>query len=367
MPEDREPITIEIQDVAFGGKGVGRLPSGKAVFVPDVIPGERAQVVVGKVGRRFVEAKLDSLLEASPLRVKPPCPYFGTCGGCAYQHVEYSAQLELKRKQIEQVLRRIGGLVDPEVREVTGSPAEYQYRNRITVHRRGGRIGFYQRGGQGIVDVERCLLASEPVNEMLTGLRAAKRGRAGFADSGGTDAITLREHGGRYGFHQTNDAVAGMLLAAVDEAAGEGGPLLVDAYCGAGFFAKRVAGRFGKVVGIEWNEGSIEVARGMAGENEEYLAGDVAQWLGETLRHPEAGRAVVVLDPPSQGVDERVVSELLSQPVARLIYVSCDPSTLARDLKLLGGGYTLEYVQPFDMFAQTAEVEVMAVLRASGG
>ncbi len=356
MSEEREPITVEIRDVAFGGKGVGHLPSGKALFVPDVIAGERVRVVVDKVGKRFVEARLDGLLEASPSRVKPPCPYFGTCGGCMYQHMAYPAQLAMKRGQIEQVLRRIGGIAEPTVREVVGSPVEYGYRNRLTVHRRSGKVGFYRRGGQGLVDVERCLLASEPVNEMLAGLRNAGRGR----DDG--DAVTLREHGGRFGFHQTNDGVADLLLDAVDTAVGEGGPLLIDAYCGTGFFARRVAGRFGKVVGIEWREGSVELARSEAGENEEYLSGDVAQWLGETLGHPEAAKAVVVLDPPSQGVDERVVKTLLENPVARIVYVSCDPSTLARDLKSLGTRYELEFVQPFDMFAQTAEVEVMAML-----
>ncbi len=355
MPEDRDPITVEIVDVAFGGKGVARLASGKVCFVTGVIAGERVSVLVKKVGRRMVEAQLDAVLEASPSRVKAPCPYFGPCGGCSYQHVAYPAQRAMKRGQIGQVLKRIGGFENVDVREVTGSPLEYGYRNRITVHRRGGRVGFHQSEGQGLVDVVECRLASEPVNEALTKLRSDRRSRDG-------EAVTLREHGGRFGFHQTNDAVAALLLDAVEAACGEGGPLLVDAYCGAGFFARRVAERFGKVVGIEWNEGSVEVARTAAGTNEEYLAGDVAQLLAEVLEHPSRAEAVVVLDPPAQGVDGRVVAALVERPVAKLIYVSCDPSTLARDLKALGAAYDLRWVQPFDMFPQTAGVEVMAVL-----
>ncbi len=358
MSEEREPITVDIVDVAFGGKGVGRLASGKTCFVPGVIEGERVSVIVTKVGRRFVEARLDALLEASPQRVKAPCPYYTACGGCAYQHVAYPLQLSMKRAQIGQVLRRIGGIDSPDVREVIPSPKEYGYRNRITVHRRGGRVGFHQRTGQGLVDVERCLLASEPVNAALAKQRSDRRSRDG-------EAITLREHGGMFGFHQTNDEVASLLLDAVEGASGAGGPLLIDAYCGAGFFARRVAGQFGKVVGIEWNEGSVALAQSAAGENEEYIAGDVADRLADVLNHPERERAIVVLDPPAQGLDERVVAALVERPVARIIYVSCDPSTLARDLKLLNAGYDFKFAQPFDMFPQTAEVEVMTVLEVA--
>jgi 23S rRNA (uracil1939-C5)-methyltransferase len=243
---------------------------------------------------------------------------------------------------------------------VTPSPKEYGYRNRITVHRRGGRVGFHQRAGQGLVDIERCLLASEPVNKALERIRSDRRSRDG-------EAVTLREHGGRFGFHQTNDDVAALLLDAVDAVCGEGGPLLIDAYCGAGFFSRRLAGKFGKVVGIEWNEGSVAIARSAAGENEEYLAGDVADRLAEVLRHPERARGIVVVDPPAQGLDERVVAALVECPVARVIYVSCDPSTLARDLPALGAAYDFKFAQPFDMFPQTAEVEVMVVLEAKDG
>ncbi len=357
MSEAREPITVEILDVAFGGKGVGKLPSGKACFVPGVLAGERVSVVVGKVGRRFVEARIDALLEASPQRVKSPCPYYAACGGCAYQHVAYPTQLTMKREQIGQVLKRIGGIESPDVREVIASPKEYGYRNRITVHRRGGRVGFHQRDGQGLVDVERCLIASDPVNEALAKMRSDRRSRDG-------EALTLREHGGRFGFHQTNDEVAALLLDGVDGVCEAGGPLLIDAYCGAGFFARRMAKRFEKVIGIEWNEGSVAIAQTAAGENEEYLAGDVAERLAEVLTHPERERAVAVVDPPAQGLDERVSAALVERPVAKIIYVSCDPSTLARDLKILAAAYDFKFAQPFDMFAQTAEVEVMAVLEA---
>ncbi len=354
---DRTPALIEIDDIAFGGKGVGRLTDGKACFVPDVIVGERVAVELTKNTTRFAEAKLVRVAEVSARRVKPPCPYFGACGGCAYQHMPYEMQLTVKRDQVAQVLRRLGGFGEVTVDDTVACPLPFGYRNRITVHCRGNRIGFHHRDGRGLVDITRCLLASEPVNALLADLRAQRAVREG--------ARTLREHTDRFGFHQTNDAVAALLADAVTAECTAGGPLLIDAYCGSGFFAKRLVGIFERVVGIEWNVRSVELARKNAAANETYLEGDVAERLAVALEMDGRSDATVILDPPSQGADDRVLAWLLDRPVARLLYVSCNPATLARDLKRLAGCYRLEHVRPFDMFPQTAEVEVLAVLTRS--
>lgn len=341
---------IEIQNVAFGGKAVGRLRDGRVCFVPDALPGERVHVRITRETRRFAEGLSERLVEASPRRVQAPCPYFGTCGGCSYQHASYDYQVELKAKQVADTLRRLGGLENPNVREGVPSPLPYGYRNRITVHRQRGRIGFHRRDGRGLVDIEACLLASDAVNAELTALR-----KEPFREG----ARTLREHRDRYGFHQTNDAVAALMLEAVEEACG-GGDCLIDAYCGDGFFARRLAAKFRRVIGIEWNARSIEQARAAAGPNESYLEGDVSELLGGALE--TAGPATVILDPPAQGVDPRVIDLLSGGTVEKLIYVSCDPATLARDLRMLASGYRLESATPFDMFPQTAEIEVLATL-----
>lgn len=344
---------IEITDVGFGGKAVGRLADGRACFVPDALPGERVQVTPTRETARFVEARLERIVELSPRRVKPPCPYYGACGGCAYQHVAYDWQLELKAGQVRQVLARLGAIASPEVRPTVASPRPYHYRNRITVHRKGGRIGFHRRDGRGLIDIEACLLASDPVNAALAVLRK-ERYREG--------ARTLREHRGRFGFHQTNDAVAALLLAAVEEACPETGGILVDAYCGDGFFAHRLAPRFRRAIGLEWNERSVAQARERAGENESYVEGDAAESLGEVLAEANGADVTVILDPPAQGVDARVLDHLTAHRVSRIFYVSCNPATLARDLKSLRGAYRLTTATPFDMFPQTAEVEVLAEL-----
>lgn len=343
---------LEITDVGFGGKAVGRLEDGRVCFVRDALPGERVKVRIRRETTRFVEGDLIELQEMSPRRVKPPCPYYGTCGGCSYQHATYEHQVGLKTKQVRDTLRRLGKIEGPNVLDGIPSPLAYGYRNRITVHRRDGRIGFHRRDGNGLVDIEACLLASDPVNALLAELRREPM-REG--------ARTLRQHHDRFGFHQTNDEVAALLLEAVLDVCGEGGELLVDAYCGDGFFARKLASKFRRVVGIEWNARSIAQAREIAAPNETYLEGDVAELLGEVLSTRES--ATVILDPPAQGVEARVVDWLSGANVDRLIYVSCDPSTLARDVRMLAPGYELEFAVPFDMFPQTAEIEVMAVLR----
>ena len=344
--------SLEITDVAFGGKAVGRLEDGRVCFVRDALPGERVEVRITRETKRFVEAELERVIERSPHRVKPPCPYFGICGGCSYQHASYDYQVGLKAKQVRDTLRRLGGIAEPVVREGIPSPLPYGYRNRITVHRRAGRIGFHRRDGKGLVDIEACLIASPAVNADLAATRTGASGEG---------ARTLREHWDRFGFHQTNDGVAALLLDAVAEACGEGGECLVDAYCGDGFFARRLAARFQRVIGIEWNERSVAQARAAAGPNESYLEGDVSELLGDALA--SVNRATVILDPPAQGLEARVIDVLTGAPVDRLLYVSCDPATLARDLKLLAPVFELVEALPFDMFPQTAEIEVLAILR----
>lgn len=346
------PITID--DIAFGGKGVGRLPDGMACFVPDVAPGERVYVELTKRTKRFAEGRVTGFIERSMSRVEPPCAFFGACGGCVYQHLPYDSQLEIKSAQVAQMLRRLGGFESPNVLPAIGSPKEYHYRNRITVHVKRGRVGFYQRGGQKLVEIDRCLLAADSVNDWL----AAWRRRD--LDDG---VKTIRENTEQTGFHQTNDSVAALLLDAVDQLFESGGKRLIDAYCGSGFFAKRLAARFETVIGIEWNSMAVESARATAGPNESYLAGDVAHCLDDVFSGSPEIETQVILDPPAQGVSPQVCETLLRHRPEKIVYISCDPATLSRDLKALSASYDLVAAQPFDMFPQTAEIEVLAVMQ----
>jgi len=347
----RTTLTLDIQDLAFGGKGVAR-SEGKVYFVPFTIPGEKVVAQVTRQKKNFAEADLLTVEVPSADRVEPPCPYFGRCGGCSYQHIDYAKQLVFKATQVEQTLRRVGRLAEVPMRPPIAAPAPYGYRNRIRVHSAGGITGFYAWDARALVDVERCAIAVPEVNEALARLR---RGAVRDGD------YSLRAPGGGPYFEQTNPAVTALLVEAV-RAQVRGSGTLVDAYCGAGLFARALADRFTTVVGIEENSAAIDSARRQAQPHESYIAGEVSIHLADVLAQHDAARTTVLLDPPAEGLAARVCDLLLAAAPAELLYVSCNPATLARDLAALAGAYALQSVTPLDMFPQTAEIEVVAHL-----
>jgi tRNA/tmRNA/rRNA uracil-C5-methylase (TrmA/RlmC/RlmD family) len=345
---------LKIQDVAFGGKGVAR-ENGKAVFVPFTIDGERISARIIHEKKNFAEAELIELIEPSKNRVMPECPYFGRCGGCSYQHIQYEHQLELKARQVEQTLQRIGRITAAPIQPIVPSPLSYGYRNRITVHSEDGIVGFYRRDEHRLIDVAKCPIAMPQVNDELAALRA-RRPRDGH--------YTLRVHSGPRIFSQTNDLVAHHLMESVAGSISEHGTLLIDAYCGAGFFAKQLLEKFDRIVGIDWDVHAIRAAMEKATAKEDYLAGNIDELLGEMLRDADPRSTTVIADPPATGLSVNVRRTLLEFPVATLIYVSCNPPTLARDLAELRERFEIVSVTPFDMFPQTAEIEVLVHLRA---
>ena len=345
-------LTLEIQDLAFGGKGVARF-DGKVYFVPFTIPGETVTASVTRQKKNFAEADLVSVEVPSPDRVEPPCPYFGRCGGCSYQHIAYDKQLAFKAAQVEQTLRRVGRFAQVPMCPPVAAPAPYGYRNRIRVHSAGGVTGFFAYDARALVDVEKCVIAVPEVNEALARLR---RGSVREGD------YSLRAPGGGPYFEQTNPAVAALLVENVrSQIRGQG--TLVDAYCGAGLFARALADRFRTVVGIEANPAAIDSARRQAQPHETYIAGEVSMQLGDVLSQHPADETTVLLDPPTEGLAPRVCDLILGAAPVELLYVSCNPATLARDLAALSTGYELLGVTPLDMFPQTAEIEVVAYLR----
>ena len=343
-------MELEITDVAYGGDGIAR-HDGRVVFVPFAIPGEKVAARVTDVHRSYARAEIKNIALPSPDRVVPPCPVFMRCGGCTYQHIAYPRQLEIKARQVAEAFRRIGKITDPPVEPARPSPKDYHYRNRITVHVQPPKIGFRGTDPRKLVEVKECLLAEERVNAALSALRAKKRLRPGPA--------TLRADQEHTGFRQVNDGAAQVLAEVVTELAGRG-EVLVDAYCGAGFFAKRLLGNFTRIIGIDWDERSTNHARTGADSRETYFTGDAASLLPGILA--ENKPEVVLLDPPAQGVAPEVTQALLEAKVSRIVYVSCDPATLARDVAKLSGSYRLVRAIPVDMFPQTASIETATLL-----
>lgn len=346
-------IELRIDDIAFGGKGVGRA-GGKAVFVPFVVPGERVTVKIRREKRRFAEAELVEVLETSLDRVTPSCPYFGRCGGCSYQHIGYERQLALKHRQVEETLRRLGGIPEPPMRAIIASRDRYGYRNRIRVHAAGGVIGFYTWDNSTILDIDRCAIASREVNEGLARLRQRPLRDGDY---------TIAENDlGRF-FEQTNPGAGTALRELVGELISPGSRCLVDAYCGAGAFGGYLAGRFDRVIGIEENGFAVAHARRNATKVEEYIEGPVEAHLVGVLKECGSESTTLLLDPPAAGLAPRVIDAVLAGVPADLVYVSCNPATLARDLGRLSPVYGVESVTPLDMFPQTAEIEVVVHMR----
>jgi 23S rRNA (uracil1939-C5)-methyltransferase len=351
-PGPGDAVQFPINDIAFGGKGVGRA-DGLAIFVPFVIAGERVTARLTKKKKKFAEAELLSVDEPSPDRLEPRCPYFGKCGGCAYQHIRYERQLQIKSAQVEQTLRRLGHLAHVPMRPAIASPRDYGYRNRIRVHAEGPVVGFYRQDGHELIDIAECPIAAPAVNEQLRRLRRSR------TQDG--DYLLTGQGRGDY-FVQTNDGVAAALLDHVRELASPALTTLVDAYSGAGFFALGLAPRFSQVIGIEENERAVEYARRIAGPGQSFVAGDVSVALGEVLASLPAAQTLLILDPPAIGAAPRVIELILGAQPAEIIYVSCNPATLARDLESLCRTYKLLGVTPIDMFPQTAEIEAVAHL-----
>lgn len=346
-------VELKIHDIAFGGKGVARA-NGKAVFVPFTIDGESIVAKITREKRQFAEAELLEIPERSPYRTEPSCPYFGTCGGCAYQHIVYTHQLEIKSRQVQDVLRRIGKLKDVPMRPIVPSPQEYSYRNRVTVHAENGVVGYFQRDSHRLIDVERCPIAMDEVNRELADLRAHDVPDGHY---------TLRAQSGPRIFSQTNDGVATALRQLIVQSIPSDQELLVDAFCGAGFFAKALLEKFERLIGIDWDRFAITAAKENVTAKETYFAGDVATELYAALEKSDLARTTLIVDPPATGLVASIRKTIVDFAPATLIYVSCDPATLARDLAELEWRFRVESVTPLDMFPQTAEIEVLAQLR----
>lgn len=379
-------LELDITTVAFGGDGIGRVENF-VVFVPFVLTGERVEVEIVEVKRRFATADLVRVITPSPHRVTPSCPYYANCAGCQYQHADYAHQLEMKRAQIRDVFQRIGKIKEPPIEPFVASPKPYHYRNKIVVHG-PGKPGFWSLRGRSIIEINRCDIAREEINARLTGPLAVNKHLTLRCDSAGK-VQTFEEpapEGAQIeetllgktltvplgSFFQIN---SGVIAAALEHArqvfAASDCRVLVDAYCGIGLFALYLGDLAGHVYGMELDYHAIEAANVNAKQlglkNYDFYPGSTDRLLFYTLRQCKLEETCLILDPPRSGCGKAVLKTLAKQHPRKLIYVSCAPPMLARDVKqLIAQGYRLEKVTPFDMFPQTQHCEAVAELTYGG-
>ncbi len=408
--EQLETFTLQLTTIAHGGAALGR-HEGRVVFVPYALPGETVRVEITEDKGRYAFARLLEVLEPSPDRVAPRCPYFGPpgCGGCQWQHVAYEAQLRFKAQIVADQLARIGGIADPPVHPALPDSSGWAYRNYAQFHPASGRgLGFQAAESHDVVAVDECLLLHPLLSELYATLDLDFPGllrlslRAGTATGDrmlifetqddlppalesdlpvscvlllsdgrhanliGSNYITEVVAGHAYrisapSFFQVNTTQAAQLVRLVTEYLDlQGNETVLDAYCGVGLFTVHLAERAGLVISVELAPAAVTDLLENTAEfdNVEVIEGPVEA----VLPNLDVPLNAAVVDPPRAGVDRFALDALVERRPARIVYVSCDPATLARDAKrLAAAGYCLVEVQPVDMFPQTYHIESVSL------
>ncbi len=407
-------IELRLEKLTYGGDAMGRLADGRAVFVPFGLPGERVRVHLTEEKRGFARAELLEVLEASPHRIVPRCMHFGICGGCHYQDLSYEDQLRIKAEVLRDQLRRIGRIEDPPVQETVASPSPWNYRNHVQFHLTGdGKLGYIRADAPTVFAIRECHLPEGSLNSLWpqlefepgTGIERVSL-RAGKEDDlmlvlesdspespeleieaeisvthvfeesavvlAGNDHIvtSVLDRDFRVSaasFFQVNTAMAAKmvdyLLANLPITQSLNRSILLDVYCGVGLFSAFLASRCERLVGIESSPSAcedfsfnldefdnVELYEGLAEEVLPVLVGQIANL------------PYVLVDPPRAGLERRVVDGILKLNPQVVAYVSCDPSTLARDARrFIDGGYRLKEATPFDLFPQTYHIESISL------
>lgn len=386
-----DALEVRIEKVVYGGDGLGRV-DGQAVFVPFTAPGDRVTVRVTERHKGFLRAEVVSVDAPGPDRREPRCPHAGTCGGCQLQHLDYPAQVAAKAAFVRDALERIGKLpLHADVPVACDPDHEFGYRVRATAHTvqldTGALFGFYGARSHRIVDVRRCPLL---VPELDVAWQAAHSARdrlarartvelvAGDADAAaappvpgiGRGPVAATIHGATYAygpgsFFQVNRPLVGALVDAVTSGDPSPGGTALELYAGVGLFTVPLARRYGRVVAVESNHEAVARARENLSRNgvsnADVAGADVVTWLSSADARATPFETAV-LDPPRTGLGAKGATALARLAPARIVYVACDPATLARDARVLvDAGYRLASVRAFDLFPQTFHVETVAV------
>jgi tRNA/tmRNA/rRNA uracil-C5-methylase (TrmA/RlmC/RlmD family) len=384
----KDRVIIKIESIAFGGEGVGRIHNF-VVFVPFAAPDDELEIEITQLKKNFFRGKILKIIKPSPTRVNPLCRYYENCGGCCYQHLKYEHQLEIKKKQVEEAFWKIGKMVSPLVLEPIGAPKIYHYRGKAQYHAesgsRGWKIGFLDTSGGELVDIERCEIMEETINEKMRLLRENNRLKSNkdeqltiwsdfFVDQASTKESIIRVVKGenflvpRDGFFQANLYLTDQLVDEVCRlAAADKISTLVDAYCGSGLFSIFLSSYAKNVIGIEINERSVKYARINAEnagvKNAKFIHGDIEKVLQERVLPQGEKIDLIVLDPPRIGCEKTMLKAIADLQPQKIIYISCNPATQARDVKYLNEcGYYLQSLLPVDMFPQTEHIEVIGFM-----
>ncbi len=373
-----------IRSLAFGARGVGEV-EGKICFVEGALPGEDVVFDIIKDTARYVEGKVVEVLKPSEDRTAPPCQYYGRCGGCQLQHLNYAKELDCKRQQVEDIFQRIGGKKNFTCDEIIPSPDSFHYRDTVTLHKSEGGYGFYSARSKEIIDISECLLATKAINEKLeemprigrkddVTLKSDHAGRVWASNRPG-ERFFLDKYNGKdiylspKAFSQTNRFIADKIAETLTEWIGFSGDgaVFFDVYCGTGFFSFLTERDFSLRIGMDENRIAIDCTKTTVKqfglEKIKFYRGTVEEDFFNVFERAKGDHNIVFIDPSRAGVDKRFLCKLKDcKDIDKLYYLSCDPSKLARDMKMLidDAVWSLGRVLPFDMFPRTRHIEVLA-------
>ena len=417
-------VQIPIDSMAFKGYGVARI-HGKVVFVPYTVTGDRAWIEVVEEKKEYSMGRVVKIIEPSPWRVNPPCPYFGNCGGCQWQHIDYPAQADLKKEILGDLLKRLGRLKEIPSIGVVPSPKAYDYRIRIQLKVRGKAMGYYQERSHRIVDVEHCPISHPLVNRIIQNLRDQLDALSRMKEI--EINISPEEERGIILFHphssdrrlgplakkllQSDPILRGIAIAGRGELTFFGDPLeltipsyqdrnlqlrispgsfsqvnleqnqtliqivlqfselnqedkVLDLYAGVGNLTLPLAIRAKEALGIEENRMAVKDAQFNAERNGIQNCHFIQGRVEHVLSNWERGTPhLIILDPPRAGC-KTILDQVVRLKPKKIIYVSCEPTTFARDLRLFSEkGYSLQRLSLIDMFPQTYHIEVVGLLQ----
>lgn len=362
---------VTITDLDHQGRGIGRINS-KIIFIPNTIPGEIVEVKITKDKKKFMEGKVVRFLKKSNDRIENKCPYYPRCGGCQLLHMPYLKQLDYKQNKIKNILNRYG-LEKVTLKNIVASPNPLHYRNKAAFQNENHRLGYFEEESYHFIPIDNCLLLDERINENIKNL-PTNQGKVIVRSN--QKEITYEEEKkvihtivdfkfivSLPSFFQINDSVTPLLYGKVKEYLNPTKEdIILDLYCGTGTIGIFVSSSVKKVIGIEKCEEAVLDAKENAKINNisniEFICGDAGVETKKLKENPTS----IIIDPPRSGLNKETIDIILSLEPEKIVYVSCDPMTLVRDLNILKEKYEIKEITPFDMFPNTYHVENVVLL-----
>lgn len=394
-------LEVKIENLDHFGRGIARCD--KAIFIPNTLPGEEVLIEITKENKKIMEGNVINYIKKSPIRITPICPYYSICGGCDLMHIDYLEQLKFKEKKVKEVLKKFAQFEN--VKSIIGTD-QYNYRNKVTLQV-NNKIGYYKKNSHEIIEIDKCLITNDKINEIISQVKKFNYKnidkiviRVTDDESMlifyGTDNMDINNYknvdtiilmsnnketilkGKGYiesninnfkfiisptSFFQVNyKGLINLYNKVLDYASLSGNDKVLDLYCGTGTIGIYLSNYCKEVLGIEINEEAIKDAQINKKINNvtniDFKVGDVGKVLNSTNFTPD----VIVVDPPRAGLDNNTINHLIKFKAKKIVYVSCDVVTLARDLKILSEYYEIKEATPVDMFPNTHHVECVTLL-----